>query len=66
MPSGKFEIVPCPPALSRDALALAMADLTPEQRRDFAPAVANDPVEALVVALEEGKLCAAAWGQRQP
>ncbi|MGE3243493.1 MAG: GNAT family N-acetyltransferase, partial [Pirellulales bacterium] len=42
------------------------ADLTPEQRRDFAPAVANDPVEALVVALEEGKLCAAAWGQRQP
>jgi len=66
MSSGQIKIVPCPPDLSRDALALAMADLTPEQRRDFAPTMTNAPVEALIIALENGKLRAAAWGQRQP
>lgn len=66
MSSRKFEIIPCPPELSREALALAMADLTPEQRRDFAPLLTSEPIEALVVAIESGKVCAAAWGQRQP
>jgi ribosomal protein S18 acetylase RimI-like enzyme len=60
------EIVPCPPAMSRDALALALSDLTPEQRREFAPTTPGKPVEALIAALEGGKLCGAAWGQRQP
>lgn len=66
MPAKSIEIVSCPPALSRDALALAMSDLTPEQRRDFSPEVTNAPIEALVVALENGELRGAAWGQRQP
>ena len=46
--------------------ALVLADLTPEQRRDFAPTANNDWVEALVVAVQGGELCGAAWGQRQP
>ncbi len=66
MPSEKFIVVPCPPLLAREALALVLADLTPEQRRDFAPAETNGPIEALVVAVEEGELRGAAWGQRQP
>lgn len=66
MTSGKIEIVPCPAALSRDALTLAMADLTPEQRREFAPAITQAPIEGLVVALKDNELIGAAWGQRQP
>jgi ribosomal protein S18 acetylase RimI-like enzyme len=66
MPRPPIEVGPCPIALSREALALAMADLTPEQRREFAPVDCRQPVEALVVALEGSRLCGAAWGQRQP
>ncbi len=66
MASRPVEIVPCPAAMSLDALTLALSDLTPEQRREFAPTTPGKPVEALLVALEVGKLCGAAWGQRQP
>ena len=52
--------------MSLDALAVVLSDLTPEQRREFAPTTPGQPVEALVVALEGGQLCGAAWGQRQP
>ena len=52
--------------MSLDALALVLADLSPEQRRQFAPIVPGKPVEALVVALQGGELRGAAWGQRQP
>lgn len=66
MTPGTIEIVPCPAALSREALALAMTDLSPEQRREFAPAIKSTPIEGLVVALMDGELIGAAWGQRQP
>lgn len=52
--------------MSLDALALVLSELTPEQRREFAPTTPGEPVEALVVALEDGQLSGAAWGQRQP
>lgn len=61
-----IEIVACPPALSVDAVALALADLTPEQRREFANVTPGQPVEALLVALSAGEVVGAAWGQRQP
>jgi ribosomal protein S18 acetylase RimI-like enzyme len=60
------EIVACPAALSIDALGLALADLTPEQRREFARVAPGQPVEALMVALSAGEVIGAAWGQRQP
>jgi mycothiol synthase len=62
----RIEIVGCPPALAVDALSLALADLTPEQRREFANVTPGGPVEALCVALSEGEVVGAAWGQRQP
>ncbi len=52
--------------MTLDALALALADLTPQQRREFAAFEPGKPVEALVVALKGNELCGAAWGQRQP
>jgi len=66
MTGRSLEVVPCPPALNLDALALVLADLTPEQRRQCAPTTPGKPVEALIVALEKGDLRGAAWGQRQP
>jgi ribosomal protein S18 acetylase RimI-like enzyme len=66
MPPDKIDVVPCPPLLARDALALALADLTPEQQRDFGPAATHEPIEGLVAAVENGELRGAAWGQRQP
>lgn len=61
-----IEIVACPAALSFDALGLALADLTPEQRREFARVTPGQPVEALMVAFSGGEVVGAAWGQRQP
>src|SRR5262245_23605202 len=63
---GDVEIIRCPSALSVDAVALALADLTPEQRREFANVTPGRPVEALFVALSAGEMIGAAWGQRQP
>ncbi len=60
------EVVPCPPALNLDALALALADLTPQQRREYVSVARDGPVEGLVAALEGNQLRGAAWGQRQP
>jgi mycothiol synthase len=60
------DVIACPPALSVEALALVLADLTPEQRREYAPVTPGEAVEGLVVALEGQQLRGAAWGQRQP
>ena len=61
-----IEIVPCPPAMSVEALGLVVEELTPSQRREFVSVPSGQPVEALVIAREEGELIGAAWGQRQP
>jgi ribosomal protein S18 acetylase RimI-like enzyme len=60
------EIVPCPPGMSVESLALVLEELTPIQRRDFAAVPPGQQVEALVVALENAEVIGAAWGQRQP
>ena len=66
MPGNTLEIVPCPSDLTADALALALSELTPEQRREIAPRHSGGAVECLMVALDGGESRGAAWGQRQP
>ena len=66
MNSSPVEIVPCPPALVTDALALVLRDLTPDQWRDIIGPHNRGPIEGLVVVLADGELIGAAWGQRQP
>lgn len=66
------EIVPCPSELREEALALVLCEIAPSQRREIASALldvgdlSEPPAEALYVALRNGRVCAAAWGQRQP
>jgi mycothiol synthase len=63
---GNFEIIPCPAALTLDALTLVLADLSPQQRRDYVTVRPGETMEGLVVALRDSQLVGAAWGQRQP
>jgi ribosomal protein S18 acetylase RimI-like enzyme len=60
------EIITCPAPLTLDALALALADLTPQQRRDYVTVRPGEMIEGLVVALDDNQLLGASWGQRQP
>jgi ribosomal protein S18 acetylase RimI-like enzyme len=66
MLSHPIEIRVCSTALSADALALVLGELSPEQRHEIAPQCAGKPVEGLVVAVEDSQLRGAAWCQRQP
>jgi GNAT superfamily N-acetyltransferase len=67
MPAASVEIVACPPTLINDALAIALRDLLPEQRREFAQAyrsqLSSDPT--LFAAVHDGGVVDAAWGQLQ-
>lgn len=68
MSSASLEIVLCPPGRRGDAVALALSQIAPSQRREIAGALldAGDAGEALYVALCGGRVVGAAWGQRQP
>jgi ribosomal protein S18 acetylase RimI-like enzyme len=66
-----LEIVRCPFELRREALAVVLCELAPSQRRaaakdllevEDASALAREP---LFIARRDGRLCGAAWGQRQ-
>ena len=67
-----IDIVPCPSNRIAEALALALCDLAPTQRREIAAELiansAQDPLrlEGLCVALQGDDVVGAAWGQRQP
>jgi ribosomal protein S18 acetylase RimI-like enzyme len=69
--SSGVEIVRCPPAIVREALALVLRELAPEQRREVANKAACDSggnasaFDALFVARRGGELCGAVWGQHQ-
>ena len=71
MQGGSPEIIRCPPKRVSEALSLVLNDIAPSQRREIAGALldvddrsdlSNEP---LYVALRGGRLCGAAWGQRQ-
>jgi ribosomal protein S18 acetylase RimI-like enzyme len=71
MVDASLEIIACPPERVRDALSLVLCEIAPEARREIARIVVNDDeaprsVAGLYIALRGNKLCAAAWGQRQP
>jgi ribosomal protein S18 acetylase RimI-like enzyme len=72
MPVEDLKIIPCPPQQLAEALALVLSDVAPGQRRAIAGQLldVNNPTdltnEPLLVALRNGRLCGAAWGQRQP
>lgn len=65
-------VVPCPPELRAEALALALSELAPSQRREIGGELlrawrAGAPTaDGLFVALRGEQLCGAAWGQLQP
>jgi mycothiol synthase len=68
-----FETVYCPSQLHNEAMALVLRDVRADHRHevvhgDSVVGAANAGREeaGLFVALRGGKLCAAAWGQRQP
>lgn len=71
MASASLEIIRCPPSLVAEALSLALSDIAPSQRRDIGRELVDvghstDLAHAaLYVALRDGQLCGAAWGQRQ-
>jgi mycothiol synthase len=66
------QIVLCPPELTSEALALVLREVRVDHRRELAQSAQrsgqagprSDP--SLFVALQQGSLCGAAWGQRQP
>jgi ribosomal protein S18 acetylase RimI-like enzyme len=68
---GAAEIIRCPPQRVAEALSLVLSDIAPSQRREIAGALLNveDPAdlanEPLFIASREGRVCGAAWGQRQ-
>jgi ribosomal protein S18 acetylase RimI-like enzyme len=71
MHGGSLEIIRCPHNRVADAIALALSDLAPSQRREVASTLldaedradlANEP---LFVVTRGVNLCGAAWGQRQ-
>jgi len=70
MPSAS-EIIVCPAERRAEAVALVLADLAPSQRREIAGGLpdagntADRTDEPLYVALRDGRLTGAAWGQRQ-
>ena len=72
MSAAAIEIVPCPAVLGREALALVLQEIAPEQRLLIAPPLGGDSgmtsvaVEGLWIARCGEELCGAAWGQRQP
>jgi len=57
------QIIACPPALVESALAVVLSELAPTERQALA---LTAPGESLVVALRDGALVDAAWGQPQP
>src|SRR5262245_8044485 len=65
-------VVTCPPELRAEALALALGELAPSQRREIGSQAlrewrSNDAsAAALFVAVRGEQLCGAAWGQFQP
>lgn len=70
MPHEAPEILRCPAGRCSEAVALVLCDLAPSERRHIASSLCNsnavaDAQEPLFVAVREGKLCGAAWGQRQ-
>jgi mycothiol synthase len=66
------DIVVCPPELRGEAVALVLSDIAPSQRSEIARDVLrsrnphDELASALFVALREGQLRGAAWGQLQP
>lgn len=67
MPATEVEIVPCPAAHSREAIALVLREIAPEQRAIIAgPQSSVEAVDGLWIARRGGELLAAAWVQRQP
>jgi ribosomal protein S18 acetylase RimI-like enzyme len=71
MPNSTAEIVRCPGELRAQAVALVLDDLPPSQRHEVAGALLNEDAatalvcEPLFVALRDGRLRGAAWGQIQ-
>lgn len=65
-------IVRCPPDLYVEAMALVLSELAPSQRRQTLPDGCGDghsvgqEDDGLYVALQDGRLCGAAWGQHLP
>jgi mycothiol synthase len=65
------DILLCPADCREDALALVLCDLAPSQRREIASKLSHTEgsgeatSEPLYIAQREGRLCGAAWGQRQ-
>jgi ribosomal protein S18 acetylase RimI-like enzyme len=66
------EIVLCPPQQRQDAVALALSEIAPSQRPEIAgklladAAASEGTAEALYVAIRDGGVYGACWGQRQP
>jgi ribosomal protein S18 acetylase RimI-like enzyme len=72
MSSARPEIGPCPPQQIAEAAALVLCDVAPTSRREIAPELSDGfdaaaaASEAIYVALCDGAVCGAAWGQLQP
>ena len=72
MKSAAIEIVPCPAALARDALALVLRGIALEQRSMIAPQLGGPLqsqsalVDGLWIARQGEHVGGAAWGQPQP
>jgi len=66
------EIIPCPPGRMAEALALVLCDMAPSQRGEIAGHLLGGikqtefVEEPLFIALRNGEIRGAAWGQRQP
>lgn len=72
MVDASLEIIACPPQRTVEALALALCEVAPDQRRAIAGALldaggSNLPGNhGLYIAVRNGRLCGSAWGQQQP
>jgi ribosomal protein S18 acetylase RimI-like enzyme len=70
------DVLPCPPELRAYAAALVLGDLAPSQRSEIGRELLDDAhasrsairgvARGPYVALRDGQLCGAAWGQFQP
>lgn len=70
MPHDAPQISRCSNDLCAEALALVLCDLAPSERRVIASSLCNSnsvakSQEPLFIGVREGRLCGAAWGQRQ-
>jgi mycothiol synthase len=72
MSDSTCEIVLCPPEWRAEAVALVLSEIAPSQRHEIAGGLLEAKesgaaaAEALYVALRDGRLRGAVWGQRQP